>query len=56
MHLRQPFSALLLVPKVVDQHIVGYQRIMADALITVQFCENVLLTDILNNVRTLDVL
>ena len=56
VRLRQSFGALLLAPKVEDQRIVGYQRVAADVLITVQFRENVSLTDILNNVRTLDVL
>ena len=56
VRLRQPFGALLLAPKVEDRRIVGYQRVAADALITVQFCENVSLSDVLNNVRTLDVL
>ena len=56
VRLRQPFGALLLAPKVADRRIVGYQRVAADVLITVRFRENVSLTDILNNVRTLDVL
>ena len=56
VHLRQPFGALLLAPKVEDRHIVGYQRVAADVLISVQFGEDVSLIDILNNVRMLDVL
>ena len=56
VRLRQPFGALLFAPKVADRRIVGYQRVAADVLITVQFRENVSLTDILNNIRTLDVL
>ena len=56
VRLRQPFGALLLAPKVEDRRIVGYQRVAADVLISVQFEENVSLTDILNNVCTLDVL
>ena len=56
VRLRQPFGALLLAPKVEDRRIVGYQRVAADALITVQFRENVSLIDILSNIRTLDVL
>ena len=56
VRLRQPFGALLLGPKVEDRRIVGYQRVAAGALITVQFRENVSLIDILSNVRTLDVL
>ena len=55
VHLRQPFGALLLAQKAVDRRIVGYQRVAADILISVRF-ENVSLADILNNVRTLDVL
>ena len=56
VRLRQPFGALLLTPKVEDRRIVGYQRVAADALITVRFGEDVSLSDILDNVRTLDVL
>ena len=56
VRLRQPFGALLLAPKVEDRRIVGYQRVAADVLITVQLGEHVSLADILNNVRTLDVL
>ena len=56
VRLRQPFGALLLAPKVEDRRIVGYQRVAADVLISVRFGENVSLTDILDNVRTLDVL
>ena len=56
VRLRQPFGALLLAPKIADRRIVGYQRVAADVLITVRFHDNVSLTDILNNVRTLDVL
>ena len=56
VRLIQPFGALLLAPKVEDRRIVGYQRVAADVLITVWFGENISLTDILNNVRTLDVL
>ena len=56
VRLRQPFGALLLAPKVQDRRIVGYQRVAADVLISVRFGENVSLADILDNVRTLDVL
>ena len=56
VRLRQPFGALLLAPKVEDRRIVGYQRVAADVLVSVRFGENVSLTEILNNVRTLDVL
>ena len=55
-HLRQPFGALLLTPKVEGRRVVGYKRVAADVLITVRFQDDVSLTDILNNVRTLDVL
>ena len=53
-HLRQPFGAILLglTPSGVRT---DYKRVAADTLIRVQF-ENVSLTDILDNVRTLDVL
>ena len=56
VHLRQPFGALLLAPKVEARRIVGYQRVAADALISVWFGKDVSLADILNNVRTLNVL
>ena len=54
-HLRQPFGAILLAltPSGVRT---DYKRVAADTLIKVQFEENVSLTDILDNVRTLDVL
>ena len=35
---------------------VGYERVAADSMITVQFQENVSLADFLDNVRTIDVL
>ena len=56
--LGQPFGALLLAPKVDSEtrRMMGYQRVAADALITVQFGGNITLTDILKNVGTLDVL
>ena len=56
VRLRQSFGALLLAPKVEDRRIVGYQRVAADVLISVRFGEDVSLADILENVRTLDVL
>ena len=56
VRLRRPFGALLLAPKVEDRRVVGYQRVAADVLISVRFGEDVSLTDILDNVRTLDVL
>ncbi|KAF8547486.1 hypothetical protein OG21DRAFT_1450227 [Imleria badia] len=54
-HLRQPFGALL-VTLVSAGGRADYKRVAADSLITVQFQENVSLVDILDNVRTLDVL
>ena len=56
VRVRQPFGALLFAPKVEARRIVGYQRVAADALISVRFGEDVSLADILNNVRTLNVL
>ena len=56
VRLRQTFGAFLLAPKVEDRRIVGYQHVAADVLITVRFGEDVLVTDILNNVCSLDVL
>jgi hypothetical protein len=35
---------------------VDYRRVAADSMVTVQFQENVSLADLLDNVRTLDVL
>ncbi|KAN0087823.1 hypothetical protein V8E55_006444 [Tylopilus felleus] len=54
-HLRQLFGAILLglTPSGVQT---DYKRVAADTLIRVQFEVNVSLTDILDNVRTLDVL
>ncbi|KAF8439815.1 hypothetical protein L210DRAFT_3540401 [Boletus edulis BED1] len=54
--LRQPFGALLLTPIVSSRRGTDYKRVAVDSLITVQFQENVSLADILDNVRTLDVL
>jgi hypothetical protein len=54
--LRQPFGALLLTLASTGRRAVDYRRVAADSLITVQFQENVSLADILDNVRTLDVL
>lgn len=54
--LRQPFGALLLTLTSTGGHAVDYKRVAADSLITVQFRENVSLADILDSVRTLDVL
>ncbi|KAF8127561.1 hypothetical protein EV363DRAFT_1172210, partial [Boletus edulis] len=55
-HLRQPFGALLLTPIVSSRRGTDYKRVAVDSLITVQFQDNVSLADILDNVRTLDVL
>ncbi|KAF8548924.1 hypothetical protein OG21DRAFT_1488970 [Imleria badia] len=54
-HLRQPFGALLVTLASAGGR-ADYRRVAADSLITVQFQENVSLVDILDNVRTLDVL
>ncbi|KAF8130206.1 hypothetical protein EV363DRAFT_1399401 [Boletus edulis] len=54
--LRQPFGAVLLALASTGGRAVDYRRVAADSLVTVQFQENVLLSDILDNVRTLDVL
>ncbi|KAF8127633.1 hypothetical protein EV363DRAFT_1172205 [Boletus edulis] len=54
--LRQPFGALLLTLASAGGRAVDYRRVAADSLITVQLQESVSLSDILNNVRTLDVL
>ena len=54
--LRQPFGALLVMPAATGRRAVDYRRVAADSMITVQFQENVSLADILDNVRTIDVL
>ncbi|KAG6377835.1 hypothetical protein JVT61DRAFT_14615 [Boletus reticuloceps] len=54
--LRQPFEALLLTPTASGRRGTDYRRVAADSLIKVQFQEHVSLADILDNVRTLDVL
>ena len=54
--LRQPFGALLVTQASTGRRGVDYRRVAADSLITVRFQENVSLADILDNVRTLDVL
>ena len=54
--LRQPFGALLVKLASAGQRTVDYKRVAADSMITVQFQENVSLADILDNVRTIDVL
>jgi hypothetical protein len=54
--LRQPFGALLFTLALTRRRAVVYRRVAADSIITVQLRENVSLTDLLNNVRLLDVL
>ncbi|KAF8129860.1 hypothetical protein EV363DRAFT_1168328 [Boletus edulis] len=53
---RQPFGALLVALASMGRRAVVYRRVAADSLITVEFKEDVSLADILDNVRTLDVL
>jgi len=55
-HLRQPFGALLVALASTGGHTADYKRVAADSMITVQFQEHFSLADILDNVRTLDVL
>ena len=54
--LRQPFGALLVRLASAGQRTVDYKRVAADSMITVQFRESVSLADLLDNVRTIDVL
>ena len=54
--LRQPFGALLLTLASEGRRGMDYRRVAADSLITVQIQESVSLTDILDNVRTFDIL
>ena len=54
--LRQPFGALLVTLAATNLRAMDYRRVAANSLITVRFQENVLLGDILGNVRTLDIL
>ena len=56
VRLRQPFGALLLAVVSTRGHALDCRRVAADSLVTVRFQENVLLSDILDNVRTVDVL
>jgi hypothetical protein len=56
VRLRQPFGALLVALVSTGRRAVGYKRVAADSMITVQFQENVSLTELLDNVRTIDVL
>jgi len=54
--LRQPFGALLVSLASTGGRAVDHKRVASDSMITVQFQENFSLADILDNVRTLDVL
>jgi len=54
--LREPFGALLVRLASRGRRVEDYKRVAADSLITVQMRENFSLVDILDNVRTLDVL
>ena len=54
--LRQPFGALLLNHVPTGLRTTEYRRVGADCLITIQIRENFPLADILDNVRTIDVL
>ena len=54
--LRQPFGALLVTLASGGRGGAAYKRVAADSLITVQFQESVSLADLLDNVRTIDVL
>ena len=54
--LRQPFGALLVKLASGGQRTVDHKRVAADSTITVQFQESISLADLLDNVRTIDVL
>jgi hypothetical protein len=54
--VEQPFGALLVTPAAIGRRAVDYRRVAADSMVTVQFQENVSLTNLLDNVRTIDVL
>ena len=54
--LRQPFGVLLIKPASGGQRAVDYRQVVADSMISVHFQQNVLLADLLDNVRTIDVL
>ena len=54
--LRQPFGALLVTLASTGRRAVDYRRVAADSMITVRFQDNVSLADLLDNVRTIDVL
>jgi len=55
VRLRQPFGALLVTLASTGRGKVDYRRVAADSVITVQF-QDFSLADILDNVRTLDIL
>ena len=54
--LRQPFGALLVTLAATNRRAMDYRRVAADSLIRVRFQDDVPLADILDNVRTLDIL
>ena len=54
--LRQPFGVLLIKPASGGQRAVDYRRVVADSMISVHFQQNISLADLLDNVRTIDVL
>ena len=54
--LRQPFGALLVTLAATGRRAADYRRVAADCLIRVQIQEHIPLADLLDNVRTFDVL
>ena len=54
--LPRVWCALLVTLVLTGRRAVDYRRVAADSMITVQFQEDVSLADLLNNVRTIDVL
>ena len=54
--LRQPFGALLVKLASAGQRGADYKRVAADSMITLKFQENVSLADLLDDVRTIDIL
>jgi hypothetical protein len=54
--LRQPFGALLVTLASTGRRAMDYKRAAAESMVTVQFQEHVSLADLLDNVRTIDVL
>ncbi|KAF8547869.1 hypothetical protein OG21DRAFT_838193 [Imleria badia] len=55
-HLRQPFGALLFTLMPTGRRSPAYRRVAADSMIAVQLREGVPMSDLLENVRILDVL